>query len=34
MNTNEVFTLEVTSIDKVCAVGEEFGHKCQPVSSI
>jgi len=29
MNTNETFSLEVTSIDKVCAAGEEFGRQCQ-----
>ena len=29
MNTKETFSLEVTSIDKVCAAGEEFGRQCQ-----
>jgi uncharacterized metal-binding protein len=29
MKTNNAFTLEVTSIDKVCAAGEEFGQQCQ-----
>ena len=29
MNTNGTFSLEVTSIDKVCAAGEEFGRQCQ-----
>ncbi|MFC1827976.1 putative zinc-binding protein [Thermodesulfobacteriota bacterium] len=29
MKSNETFKLEVTGIDRVCAVGEEFGSKCQ-----
>jgi uncharacterized metal-binding protein len=29
MKTNDAFTLEVTSIDKVCAAGEEFGRQSQ-----
>jgi len=29
MKTNNAFTLEVTSIDKVCAAGEQFGQQCQ-----
>ena len=28
MEANDTFTLEVTSIDKVCAVGEVYGRQC------
>ena len=34
MKANETFKLEVTGIDKVCAVGEEFGRKCQKEGKI
>jgi uncharacterized metal-binding protein len=34
MKTNDAFTLKVTSIDKVCAAGEEFGQKCQEEGKI
>ena len=34
MKTNDTFTLEVTSIDKVCKAGEEFGRKCQKEGKI
>ncbi len=34
MKTNDGFTLEVTSIDKVCAAGEEFGRQCQLAGKI
>jgi len=34
MNTNGAFTLEVTRIDKVCAIGEEFGRQCQREGTI
>lgn len=34
MKTNETFTLEVTSIDKVCVAGEVYGRKCQKEGKI
>jgi len=34
METNDTFTLEVTSIDKVCAVGEVYGRRCQKEGKI
>lgn len=34
MKTNDTFTLKVRSIDKVCAAGEAFGHKCQKEGKI
>jgi uncharacterized metal-binding protein len=34
MKENKTFRLEVTEIDKVCAVGEIFGRQCQKESKI
>ena len=34
MKTNDTFTLEVRSIDKVCAAGEAFGRKCKKEGKI
>lgn len=34
METNGKFTLEVTDIDKVCAVGEIYGRQCQKEGKI
>jgi uncharacterized metal-binding protein len=34
MKSNKVFSLEVTRIDKVCAVGEAYGRQCQKEGKI
>jgi uncharacterized metal-binding protein len=34
MKKNDAFTLEVTSIDKVCAAGEIYGRQCQKEGKI
>ena len=34
METNDTFTLEVTGIDKVCAVGEVYGRQCRKEGKI
>jgi uncharacterized metal-binding protein len=34
MKNNDIFELEVTGIDKVCAVGEIYGHQCQKEGKI
>jgi len=34
MKTRETFTLEVTSIDKVCAAGEKYGQECRKKGNI
>lgn len=34
MKTNQSFTLEISNTDKVCAIGDVFGRKCQKEKKI